>query len=195
MAHPDCPIGVDDQSNLELARGKFQPREFDFPPLDHLTLGEKHDWIDFEGGARTDRQRFLFSEGRFGVARSRAAAVCGEGIGQSRIFADHHSGPCAGLDPGRDWVHARGPETQIYSIEQMNLSLIGTAEITLGGLYSGKTLADTDLPIKLCGISHCYRTEAGAAGRASRGLYRVHQFTKIEMFAFTLPDQSDATAR
>ena len=51
---------------------------------------------------------------------------------------------------------------------------------------------DTDLPIKLCGISHCYRTEAGAAGRASRGLYRVHQFTKIEMFAFTLPGQSDA---
>jgi seryl-tRNA synthetase len=86
----------------------------------------------------------------------------------------------------------RGPETQIYSIENMNLSLIGTAEITLGGLYSGKTLMDTDLPIKLCGISHCYRTEAGAAGRASRGLYRVHQFTKIEMFAFTLPEQSDA---
>ena len=86
----------------------------------------------------------------------------------------------------------RGPETQIYSIENMNLSLIGTSEITLGGLYSGKTLADSDLPIKLCGISHCYRTEAGAAGRASRGLYRVHQFTKIEMFVFCLPDQSDA---
>ena len=86
----------------------------------------------------------------------------------------------------------RGPETQIYSIENSVLSLIGTAEITLGGLYSGKTLTDDELPIKLCGISHCYRTEAGAAGRASRGLYRVHQFTKIEMFAFTLPNQSDA---
>ena len=85
----------------------------------------------------------------------------------------------------------RGPETQVYSIENMPLSLIGTAEITLGGLYSGETLMDTDLPIKLCGISHCYRTEAGAAGRASRGLYRVHQFTKVEMFAFALPDQSE----
>jgi len=86
----------------------------------------------------------------------------------------------------------RGPETQIYSIEESDLSLIGTAEITLGGMYSGKTLTEEELPIKLCGISHCYRTEAGAAGRASRGLYRVHQFTKIEMFAFTLPEQSDA---
>ena len=86
----------------------------------------------------------------------------------------------------------RGPETQVYSIENSNLSLIGTAEITLGGLYSGHTFSDEDLPLKICGVSHCYRTEAGAAGRASRGLYRVHQFTKIEMFAFTMPDQSDA---
>jgi seryl-tRNA synthetase len=86
----------------------------------------------------------------------------------------------------------RGPETQIYSIDGSNLSLIGTAEITLGGLYSGVTLTDEELPIKICGISHCYRTEAGAAGRASRGLYRVHQFTKVEMFAFSLPEQSDA---
>ena len=69
---------------------------------------------------------------------------------------------------------------------------MATAEITLGGLHAGETLEAEQLPIKLCGISHCFRTEAGAAGRASRGLYRVHQFTKVEMFAFTLPDQSDA---
>jgi seryl-tRNA synthetase len=68
---------------------------------------------------------------------------------------------------------------------------VATAEITLGGLYAGQTVDADDLPIKLCGISHCFRTEAGAAGRASRGLYRVHQFTKVEMFAFTKPDQSD----
>ncbi|MFM7740246.1 MAG: aminoacyl--tRNA ligase-related protein, partial [Planctomycetota bacterium] len=64
-------------------------------------------------------------------------------------------------------------------------------EITLGGLYSGQILDESQLPLRLCGISHCYRTEAGAAGRASRGLYRVHQFTKVEMFAFTTPEQSD----
>ena len=70
--------------------------------------------------------------------------------------------------------------------------MVGTAEITLGGLYSGITLDEAELPLKLCGISHCYRTEAGAAGRASRGLYRVHQFTKVEMFAYTTPEASDA---
>ncbi|MEQ1825170.1 MAG: serine--tRNA ligase, partial [Pirellula sp.] len=86
----------------------------------------------------------------------------------------------------------RGPETQIYSIENTDLNLVATAEITLGGMYAGQVLDAETLPLKLVGISHCFRTEAGAAGRASKGLYRVHQFTKIEMFAFTLPSQSDA---
>ena len=86
----------------------------------------------------------------------------------------------------------RGNETQVYSVENSNLCLVGTAEITLGGLYAKQTFDSEELPVKLCGVSHCFRTEAGAAGRASKGLYRVHQFTKIEMFAYTLPDQSDA---
>jgi seryl-tRNA synthetase len=85
----------------------------------------------------------------------------------------------------------RGPETQIYSIENTELNLVATAEITLGGMYADQTFEAEQLPLKLVGISHCFRTEAGAAGRASKGLYRVHQFTKIEMFAFTLPEQSD----
>ena len=72
------------------------------------------------------------------------------------------------------------------------MSLIATAEITLGGRLAGETVDAEDLPIRLCGISHCFRTEAGAHGRATRGLYRVHQFTKVEMFAFTLPDRSTA---
>ena len=85
----------------------------------------------------------------------------------------------------------RGPETQIYSIENSDLSLVATAEITLGGLMAGQTIDAEDLPIKICGISHCFRTEAGAHGRATRGLFRVHQFTKVEMFAYTLPGESD----
>ena len=86
----------------------------------------------------------------------------------------------------------RGPETQIYSIADSDLSLIATAEITLAGMLSGEILEESALPILLCGLSHCFRTEAGAHGRASRGLYRVHQFTKVEMFAFTTPDASEA---
>ena len=87
----------------------------------------------------------------------------------------------------------RGKETQIYSIQETDLCLVATAEITLGGYFADQILQDEQLPIKMCGISHCFRTEAGAHGRATRGLYRVHQFTKVEMFAFTRPDESEST--
>ena len=192
MAHPEAPIGEDDKANLEVAKGKTTPRKFDFKVMDHLELGQKHDWIDFEGGARTTGAGFYFLKGDLvllDLALQQFAV---------RELTKRGFTPTITPDLAQDSVlegigfNPRGPETQIYSIENTNLSLIGTAEITLGGLYSGKTLTDEDLPIKLCGISHCYRTEAGAAGRASRGLYRVHQFTKIEMFAYTLPEQSDA---
>ena len=191
MAHADAPVGVDDKANLEIKRGKHEPRKFDFEVQDHLELGLKHDWIDFEGGARTTGGGFYFLKGDL-VLLDLALQQFAVTELVKRGFT-----PTITPDLARDSVlegigfNPRGPETQIYSIEETDLSLIGTAEITLGGLYSGKVLSDEDLPLKLCGISHCYRTEAGAAGRASRGLYRVHQFTKIEMFAFTQPDQSD----
>jgi seryl-tRNA synthetase len=86
----------------------------------------------------------------------------------------------------------RGPETQIYSVAGSDLSLIATAEITLAGSLADEIVEENELPIRLAGLSHCFRTEAGSHGRASRGLYRVHQFTKVEMFAFTTPEQSEA---
>ena len=86
----------------------------------------------------------------------------------------------------------RGVETQVYSVEESDLSLVGTAEITLGGMLADELLEESQLPIRYVGLSHCFRTEAGAAGRASRGLYRVHQFSKVEMFAFATPETSGA---
>jgi len=191
MSHASAPIGEDDKANLELRHGKHQPRKFDFKPLDHLELGEKHDLIDFEGGARTTGSGFYFLKNE--------AVLLELALQQYAIQTLMAEGftPTITPDLARDSILEgigfipRGPETQIYSIENTDLSLVGTAEITLGGLYSGHTFEGETLPLKLCGVSHCYRTEAGAAGRASRGLYRVHQFTKIEMFAFSLPDQSE----
>jgi seryl-tRNA synthetase len=86
----------------------------------------------------------------------------------------------------------RGPETQIYSLENTDLCLIATAEITLGGMCRDEILDEAKLPLKYVGLSHCFRTEAGAPGRDTRGLYRVHQFTKVEMFVFCTPEQSEA---
>ncbi|MCA9104105.1 MAG: serine--tRNA ligase [Planctomycetales bacterium] len=192
MAHPDAPIGGDDTSNLEVRQGSTAPRSFDFPALDHVELGKRLDLIDFEGGARTSGAGFYFLKNEgvlldLALQRFAIAELMKRGF-QPTITPDLAQNSILegiGFMP-------RGPETQVYSIEHSDLSLIGTAEITLGGLYSGHVFDADQLPLRLCGISHCYRTEAGAAGRASRGLYRVHQFTKVEMFAYTTPEQSDA---
>jgi seryl-tRNA synthetase len=85
----------------------------------------------------------------------------------------------------------RGAETQIYSVEDSDLSMIATAEIPLAGQHAEQILNEAALPLRYAGLSHCFRTEAGSHGRASRGLYRVHQFTKVEMFAFTTPEGSE----
>ena len=191
MTHPDVPDGGEDDAK-ELGFGKTRKSEFDFEPLDHLKLGQKHDLFDFEGGARVAGSGFYFLRN--------AAVRLDLALQQFAIsfLSDRGFTPVATPDLALTSVlkgtgfNPRGPETQIYSIENTELNLVATAEITLGGMLSGQVLAEDELPIKLCGLSHCFRTEAGAAGRASKGLYRVHQFTKVEMFAFTTPEQSDA---
>ncbi|MCH8044256.1 MAG: serine--tRNA ligase [Planctomycetes bacterium] len=192
MAHADAPVGADDKANLEIRRGKTEPRKLDFTPLDHVELGEKHDMIDFEAGAKVAGSGFYFLKND-AVLLELALQRYTVGFLMERGFT-----PTITPDLARTEIlhgigfQPRGEETQIYSIENSDLNLVATAEITLGGMLAGEILAEEDLPIKLCGLSHCFRTEAGAAGRASRGLYRVHQFTKIEMFVFTRPEESDA---
>ncbi|MBA2115636.1 serine--tRNA ligase [Bremerella alba] len=193
LSHPAAPIGEDDKSNLEIQRGATECRTFDFPVLDHVELGEKLDLIDFEAGAQVAGAGFYYLKNE--------AVLLELALQQYVLSVLMKEGfvPTITPDMARtEILHGvgfipRGPETQIYSIENTDLNLVATAEITLGGMYAGKTLEAETMPQLFCGISHCYRTEAGAAGRASRGLYRVHQFTKVEMFAFTLPEDSEAT--
>ncbi len=192
MSHPAAPVGADDAANRELRRGRQVPRELDFPVLDHVDLAAKLDLIDFEGGAKIAGHGFYFLKHEAVLLE-----LALQQFAVQRLVAEGFT-PVVTPDlayteilQGTGYI-PRGPETQIYSIENTNLNLVATAEITLGGLLAGEILDAEQLPRKLCGISHCFRTEAGAAGRAARGLYRVHQFTKVEMFAFTLPDQSDA---
>ena len=192
LSHPAAPIGADDTANLEVARGKTPLPEFGFKPLDHVELAEKLDLVDFEGGAAVAGHGFYFLKNEavlleLALQRYAVETLLAEGFT-----------PVTTPDVARNDVltgigfSPRGPETQIYSIENTDLSLVATAEITLGGMLAGHTLDAEQLPLQFCGISHCFRTEAGAHGRATRGLYRVHQFTKIEMFAFTLPEASEA---
>ena len=169
-----------------------EPPHFDFTPADHVEIGRRLDLIDFEAGAAVTGPKFYFLKNEavlLDLALQRFAID---------ILMEEGFTPVVTPDLARRSVvdamafSPRGPETQIYSIEGADLDLIGTAEITLGGLHADAILDEDELPKKLAGISHCFRTEAGAAGRESRGLYRVHQFTKVEMFAFSRPEESEA---
>ncbi|QDT03769.1 Serine--tRNA ligase [Rubripirellula lacrimiformis] len=192
LTHPDIPTGGEDDAK-ELSFGKTPKPAFDFKPLDHIQLGEKHDLFDFEAGARVSGAGFYYLKNeavRLDLALQQFAISLLSDRGFTPVttpdLALTHILQGIGFNP-------RGPETQIYSVENTELNLVGTAEITLGGMLAGQTIDAESLPLKFCGLSHCFRTEAGAAGRASKGLYRVHQFTKVEMFAFTAPSESDAT--
>jgi len=85
----------------------------------------------------------------------------------------------------------RGPESNVYTVEETDLCLVATAEITLGGMHLNDILDSAKFPLKYAGLSHCFRREAGAPGRDTKGLYRVHQFTKVEMFVYCTPEDSD----
>ena len=168
-----------------------KPRSFDFPSRDHLTLARDLDLVDFESAAKVSGQKFYYLK--------REAALLELALQRFALDKLLPSGfiPIVTPDVARPDVieglgfSPRGKESQIYAIADHDLCLIGTSEITLGGMYADKILAEDELPIRLAGISHCFRTEAGAHGRESKGLYRVHQFTKVEMFVFCRPEDSE----
>ncbi|MBI3993382.1 MAG: serine--tRNA ligase [Candidatus Lambdaproteobacteria bacterium] len=191
LTHPDAPIGKDDAENKELRVVGERPH-FDFPPKDHVELMEALQLVDFEGGAKVAGQKFYYLKNQavlLEIALMQFAC---------RVLQEHGFTLYTTPDVARQDIlsgigfNPRGESTQIYNIENSDLSLVATAEITLGGLLAGDILDAEQLPMLCGGISHCFRTEAGSAGRESRGLYRVHQFTKIEMFAFTRPEESEA---
>src|SRR5437879_1879492 len=191
MSHTDAPVGTTAEDNKVLRRWG-EPRKCDFPVKDHVALGEALDLIDFEAGARVAGQKFYFLKNE-AVLLELALVQYAMGI----LIGEGYT-PIITPDVARSEVlegigfMPRGPETQIYSLENTDLCLIATAEITLGGMHKGQIMDELELPIKYVGLSHCFRTEAGAPGRDTRGLFRVHQFTKVEMFVFCTPDQSEA---
>ncbi len=190
LTHPDAPVGNTDADNKEVAQvGTIRKLA---SPKSHVELAAKHDLIDFERGAKVAGAKFYFLKGKLTLLEQ---ALINWAL-QELVKEGYQ--PISTPDLAKDDVlvgtgfNPRGPETQIYSIENSDLSLIGTAEITLGGLHKDEVLDEAQLPLKYAGISHCYRTEAGTYGKESYGLYRVHQFSKVEMFVYAAPWQSNA---
>jgi seryl-tRNA synthetase len=193
MTHPDAPVGSDAEAN-RVVRRFGEPRVFDFKPKDHVELCLSLDLADFEAGAQVAGQKFYFLKNeavllelaliQFAMQtliRKGFTPVITPDVAKVEVLEG------IGFMP-RDDAETR----QVYTIADTDLCLVGTAEITLGGMHRKQTLDAATLPRRYAGLSHCFRTEAGAPGRDTRGLYRVHQFTKVEMFVFCLPDQAEA---
>jgi seryl-tRNA synthetase len=191
LSHPDAPIGSGEEQNREIKRWGSPPA-LAFPAKDHLELAQGLDLLDFESAAKVSGQKFYYLRNgavllEIALTRYALDILQGEGftVTITPDIAKEDIVEAIGFNP-------RGAESNIYTVEGTGTCLIGTAEITLGGYYAGQILDGDRLPIKLAGLSHCFRREAGAAGQYSKGLYRVHQFSKVEMFIFCRPDQSEA---
>ncbi len=190
LLHPKAPRGHDEKSNKVL-KTVGTPKKYSFKPLNHEEISQKLDLIDFEAGSKVAGSRFYYLKNEavlleFALIKYAFDLLLEEGFT-----------PFITPDLAREEIIdgvgyiPRGPQADAYSIEGEDLGLIATAEITLGGYHADQILEEKDLPLKYAGFSHCFRSEAGSYGKYSKGIYRVHQFSKVEMFVFCHPEESD----
>lgn len=183
------PLGKNERDNIEV-RHWGKPPQFDFEPKDHLELGKRLGILDFETGAKVAGSQFYYLYGD-GVLLELALVMFAMDLLQKEGFT-----PAITPDLAKSRYYLgtgyapKGDEAQTYTISGQDLGLIATAEVTLAGKYADEVILEKDLPVKYIGYSHCFRQEAGAYGKYSRGLYRVHQFTKAEMFIYCAPEES-----
>ena len=190
MVHPDVPVGKLDTENLEVKK-VGTPRKFDFEPKDHVQLGESLDIIDFDRGTKVSGPKFYYLKNE-AVFLEQALIMYALNTLRKHNFNMFITPDVAKEDILKGiGFNPRGNESNVYSIEEEGTCLVATAEITLGGYHQDEILNKASLPLLYGGLSHCFRREAGAAGQFSKGLYRVHQFDKVEMFAYSTPEQSD----
>lgn len=189
-AHPAAPRG--DSANVLRVHG--EARDFNaagFEPKDHIEIGRQLGIIDMEAGAKVSGQKFAVLRG--------GAALLEMAIVQWALSEVAKRGYEVVLPP--DLVRTavveacgyqpRAEASQVYQIDKKPLSLAGTAEISLAGMFMDSIIERDKLPIRVSGFSHCFRVETGGLGRDTRGLYRLHQFSKVEMFALS-DDESSA---
>ncbi|MBT6143451.1 serine--tRNA ligase [bacterium] len=190
ITHPDSPTGGEEDFNILYKN--FEPKNFDFQPKNHADLLVAHDALDFERGTKIAGHKSYFLKTK-SFKLNRALIDYGVSIleknGITEIietpdFAHNDVIEYAGFNP-------RGEQDDIYNIEGEDMSLVGTAEITMLGYHSNEVIDLSNGPKIVAAISSCFRKEAGSYGRTSMGLYRVHQFKKLEIFAYCKPEDSD----
>ena len=185
---PNTPKGGEENNREERTWGK-KPK-FDFEPKDHMTLGEANGWIDFERGAKVAGSKFYYLKGalvRLELAVSQMIFDLVEKEDLVPVIVPHMVNSRVLEGTG---FQPKGEEDQSYRIAGEDLTMIGTAEIPLTGYFADEILTPDLLPTAFIGLSPAYRKEAGAYGKYSKGLYRVHQFNKLEMYVFCKPEES-----
>ncbi len=158
---------------------------------DHLDFAVKRDWVDFERGAKVAGPKFYYLKGDLALLENAITQFALDLLikkGFTYMTVPHMvNGRTA---TGTGFAPRTSEQNDEYNIEGEDLTLIATAEMPLTGLHADEILEEKDLPILYAGLSPSYRKEAGAAGKHTRGLFRVHQFTKLEMYAYALPEKS-----
>jgi len=188
LPDPDAPEGMTEEDAVVL-REEGTPPSFDFEPRDHLEIGSELDLIDMEAGARVSGSRFAYLKGdlvllELALVRFALDLVREEGHEPvvPPVLVREEALVGTGFLPGdRD---------QIYEVPKDELFLVGTSEVPLAALHADQILTAEQLPVRYAGFSPCFRREAGAGGRDTRGIFRVHQFDKVEMFSFVEPSKS-----
>lgn len=185
----DTPLGGEEDSREEKKWGDVGAKDFEL--IDHLTWGEQRGLIDFERGAKVAGAKFYFLKGPL-VELELAVVALGMEMAKKHSFMPMmvpHMVNTRTLEGAG--FYAKGKEKQIYKLEDEDLNLIATAEIPLTGYHSDEILNAKDLPLMYGGLSPAYRVEGGAYGKHNRGLFRTHQFNKLELYVFCLPDKSE----
>ncbi|HEU4798306.1 MAG TPA: serine--tRNA ligase [bacterium] len=189
VPHESVPAGTEASSNVTL-RTWGAPPKFDFTPMDHVELATRLGVLDIERGAKVSGSRFYYLKGA-GVLLEQALVRCALDVLLAEGFTPVQT---PFLVRPEVLIGAYGgaelDTQQIYRIEGEDLVLIGTSEQSLAGLYKDETLDEKTLPMRLAGMSWCFRREAGTYGKDTRGVFRVHQFDKIEMFSYAAPEAS-----
>jgi len=187
LASPDAPDG--EEGDGITLREVGEPREFGFEVRDHVDLGAQHGWIEMEKAAEVSGSRFAYLMGDLVMVELALIRFATERV---RKHGFEPVVPPVLVREGalRGTGYFPGEREMIYEVERDELFLVGTSEVPLGALHAGDIIDVDRLPIRYAGISSCFRREAGAAGKDTRGIFRVHQFDKVEMFSFVLPTDS-----
>lgn len=182
----DVPVGGEEDS-VEIK--KFG--EQNSGASDHLDFALKRDWVDFERGAKVAGAKFYYLKGDLALLENAITQYALDFVVKKGFtFMNVPHLVNQRTLTGTGFAPRTSEQSDEYAIEGEDLSLIGTAEIPLTGYHADEILNEADLPLLYAGLSPCYRKEAGTYGKHTRGLFRVHQFNKLEMYAFTLPEQS-----